>query len=58
MSDVLPPNMPTDLGSSAVAMHEVFTNLRQAGFTEPQAIALLAAMISAPKPKSEDEGHD
>lgn len=44
----------TTLETAAFALHEMFTALCQAGFTEDQAISIVAKTMMAPPPK-EDE---
>lgn len=34
---------PASLKEAAVALHELYTSLREAGFTEPQALYIITA---------------
>lgn len=38
-------NNPYTLKESAVAIHEMYLSLRQAGFTRREALALISALI-------------
>ena len=39
----------SELRMAAAGMHEYFTNLVDSGFTEDQALQLLAAVLAGPK---------
>jgi hypothetical protein len=43
-------NIPFTLGESAIALHEMFTSLCDAGFTEAQSLTLIANLIK-PRPE-------
>lgn len=47
---------PLSMDEAAVATHEYFTSLLKAGFTEEQALNLVAAVLSAGIHGRNDEG--
>lgn len=48
--DELPVSPLSEMAQAAAAMHELFTSYLRAGFTEPQALYLLAcAVCGGPK---------
>lgn len=47
-----PEQSPITLDQSSVMLHEMFLSLQQAGFTEAQALHLVAQMLR-PKPEGE-----
>jgi len=45
MPEDMPANPFGQLAEAALAMHEVFTSYREAGFTEQQALYLVACLM-------------
>lgn len=48
------PERPGNLTAAAIAMHEIFTSLLEAGFTEQQALYLTAQMTMGGRRKDGD----
>ncbi|MEV2277728.1 hypothetical protein AB0I72_19290 [Nocardiopsis sp. NPDC049922] len=49
---------PMNLKQSAIACHEYFISLKQAGFTRMEALYLVAcAMSDGPRPPKDEGGH-
>lgn len=44
----LPPDPLTALGAQAAALHELYRAFLAAGFTDPQAMQLLVAILQKP----------
>jgi len=44
----MPEQQPLSIAETAIALHELFISLVSAGFTEEQAMYLVAEVISAP----------
>lgn len=47
MGDNMPADPLTDLAAGAAQLHEVYEAFRAAGFTEPQAMQMVCALITA-----------
>ena len=46
-SDQMPDSPVTEMGQNAAALHEQFMSYVNAGFTRPEALHLIAAILTA-----------